>query len=253
MVARAFFGLTALTVFVGVALELWLAYHNRTVLPPHAGFTRTFGPGFDGAANQLVFFTTESNIILGLTTLLLAVRLSLNSMVFQVFRLVGLIDIAITAVVYNVLLASDVKPQGLGEVANALQHVINPALGWLGWLLFGPVRLVTMRRVVAAALVPLGWGVATLVRGALIAWYPYSILDVPRLGYGGVALYIVAVLALFLVLAGILALIDRWLGARPFRSGALPISEHAAIPTRRAVRRSSSEVYGGRRSISGDS
>jgi hypothetical protein len=216
--ARAFFALTAVSVSIGVALELWLAYHARTGLPPHAGFTRTFGPGIDGGLNQLVFFTTESNAILGLTTLLLAIRLHRSSEVFHVFRLVGLIDIAITAVVYNLLLAGDVKPQGVGEVANVIQHMINPALAWIGWLVFGPARLVTVRRVALAALVPLAWGVVTLVRGAFIDWYPYSILDVPRLGYGGVALYILGVLALFFVIAGVLAVVDRQLGTTPFRA-----------------------------------
>lgn len=232
--ARAFFALTAVSVSVGVALELWLAYGARTVLPPHAGFTRTFGPGLDGALNQLVFFTTESNAILGLTTLLLALRLSRSSELFHVFRLVGLIDIAITAVVYNLLLASDVKPQGMGEVANVLQHMINPALAWIGWLLFGPARAVTVRRVAFAALVPLAWGVATLARGAVIDWYPYSILDVPRLGYGGVALYILAVLVLFFVIATVLAVIDRQLGSRPFRVGepAIPSDEAPRWRTR---------------------
>lgn len=223
--ARAFFALTAVSVCIGVALELWLSYHAQTVLPPHAGFTRTFGPGLDGALNQLVFFTTESNVILGLTALLLALDPNRRSEIFHVFRIVGLIDIAITAVIYNVLLAGDVQPQGLGIVANAIQHMINPALAWIGWLLFGPARELTVRRVVLAGLVPLAWGVATLVRGALVDWYPYSILDVPRLGYGGVALYILAVLLLFLFIAGVLALLDRQLGVRPFRGSELAIQD----------------------------
>lgn len=218
LAARVFFALTALSVSIGVALELWLAYHARTVLPPHAGFTRTFGPGIDGALNQLVFFTTESNAILGLTTLLLAIRLNRSSEVFHVFRLAGLIDIAITALVYNLLLAGDVKPQGLGEVANVIQHMINPALAWIGWLVFGPARLVTVRRMALAAVVPLTWGVVTLVRGAFIDWYPYSILDLPHLGYSRVALNILGVLVLFFAIAGLLAVVDRQLGTTPFRA-----------------------------------
>lgn len=249
--ARAFFALTALSVLVGVTLELWLSYHSRTILPPHAGFTRTFGPGLDGAMNQLVFFTTESNIILGLTTLLLAIRLNRSSEVFHVFRLVGLIDVAITAVVYNVLLAGDVKPEGLGQVANVIQHMINPSLGWIGWLAFGPARLITVRRVALAALLPLAWGVGTLVRGALIDWYPYSILDVPRLGYGGVALYILAVLALFLAIAGVLAVVDRRLGAWPFRAGELAISDRRAEPLPASRQESRRSTSGGARHISG--
>ena len=232
--ARVFFALTAASVFVGIALELWLAYHTRTVLPPHAGFTRTFGPGPDGALNQLVFFTTESNAILGVTTLLLALRLNRRSDVFHVFRLAGMIDIAITALVYNVLLAGDVTPRGWGEVANVLQHMINPALAWIGWLVFGPGGQVSIRRIAFAALVPLTWGAATLVRGALITWYPYSILDVPRLGYGGVALYFLAVLALFFLLAALLLVADRRLGARPFRGStpAIPERQGAVVDSR---------------------
>jgi hypothetical protein len=210
--ARCFFGVTAASCLLGVGLELWVAYHQETVLPPEAGFTRTFGPGLGGALNQLFFFTTKSNAILGATTLLLALRPHRTSQAFHVWRLVGLIDITITAIVFNLLLAGDVEHGGAAQLANVVQHMINPTLALIGWGLFGPAGTLTRRRILLAAAVPLTWTAVTLVRGALVQWYPYTILDVPNLGYGVVARNILAVLVLFFLIAGVLAVADRRLG-----------------------------------------
>jgi hypothetical protein len=45
------------------------------------------------------------------------------------------------------------------------------------------VGSITHRTIAPAFAVPLAWTAATLVRGASIEWYPYTILDVPRIGY----------------------------------------------------------------------
>ena len=50
-------------------------------------------------------------------------------------------------------------------------------------------------------MVPVGWLVYTLVRGALASWYPYPFIDVDAHGYGPVLLNCLGVAALTLLFA----------------------------------------------------
>ena len=58
----------------------------------------------------------------------------------------------------------------------------------VGWLVFGPRGLIAPRDVGAFLVVPVGWLVYTLVRGAFVDWYPYPFVDVGEHGYGVVLL-----------------------------------------------------------------
>src|SRR5260370_9858861 len=65
-----------------------------------------FPPGVERGFNTFAFFTVQSNLIVGATTGLLALRLDRPSTVFRTFRLIGLVAITVTGVVYHVALAS---------------------------------------------------------------------------------------------------------------------------------------------------
>ncbi|GBF37793.1 Pr6Pr family membrane protein [Leptospira johnsonii] len=212
--ARLVFASTALICFVGVLLELWYAYHHKSSLPPNAGFTRTFGPGIDSLLNQFSFFTTQSNLILGFTTLLLALNLDRTSSSFHIWRLIGIIDITITGIVFNFVLQTVPKNDIIADTASHLEHDIAPILAVLGWIIFGPAKTVTLRRILLAAILPVAYAIFTLTRGAIMEWYPYNIMDVPRLGYPGVVINIVGIFVLFLLIAGFLALVDRLLPSK---------------------------------------
>ena len=56
---------------------------------------------------------------------------------------------------------------------------------------------------------PLAWLAFTLVRGALIGWYPYPFVDVTTLGYGAVAVNSVLITLLFLALSAAAFGVDR--------------------------------------------
>ncbi len=60
------------------------------------------------AGNAFAFFTVQSNLLVGIATLLLAVRLERSSAVFGVLRLAGLV--AITVVHSNAPSRSAIKP-----------------------------------------------------------------------------------------------------------------------------------------------
>ncbi|MDO9454873.1 Pr6Pr family membrane protein [Nocardioides sp.] len=214
----ATFALTAVAAVVGVGLALWVGYHETPVPDPDAGFTTTYGPGWDGLLNQLAYFTTQSSLLVGVTSLLLALRLDRTSTAFHVWRLAGLIDIVITGVVFNAVLAGDDEPIGIAGMSDLLLHKVVPLLAVFGWVLFGPPGSRDRRRVGLALAVPLAYIALTLVRGAVVDWYPYSFFDVDAHGYGFVLAMVGAILVLGLLVAGVLAALDeplsRWRGAR---------------------------------------
>jgi hypothetical protein len=163
-------------------------------------------------ANLVCFFTIQSNVLVAATCAVLAVDPGRRTPVFRALRLAGVLDIAVTGVVYHLVLASD--HAGWDLAADLLLHTVVPILGVVGWLAFGPRGAASGRDAAGAALVPLAWVVLTLVRGALVGWYPYPFIDVDDLGYGRVAINLAALAVLFVALAAGAVALDRALTRR---------------------------------------
>ncbi len=197
--ARITFGLTALAAVVGLAFSLYGAATSES---------EQFTSAAARILNQLCFFTLQSNIIVAVTCGLLAVSLDRTSTVFQAFRLAGVVDILVTGVIYYSLLDQP-QDRWVGAVANLLLHAVVPVAGVAGWLVFGPKRRISVRLSAYAALVPLVWLVFTLVRGAVIDWYPYPFVDVSTHGYGRVMANVAAITVFFVVLYGLAILLRR--------------------------------------------
>lgn len=208
---RLVLGLTALTAAIGTVCEFWNAFHRESAVYEGAGFTTTFGPGWDGLWNQLFFFTTFSNVIVGVTCLMLALRPVRGSDAFHAWRVAGLVNIVITGVVFHLLLADGVPSAGLEGFASTVQHTVNPLLAVGGWILVGPRGSFTRRRLFFSLCVPIAWTAITLVRGAIVDWYPYDFIDVAGLGYPRALANVSAVLLFWLVVAAILFGCDRLL------------------------------------------
>jgi hypothetical protein len=170
---------------------------------------------FDGAAarlfNMFCFFTVQSNLLVGVTCGLLAWRpdWGTTSAVLRALRLAGLVDIAITGVVYNVALADLRELDGKAAVADQIVHIVVPIVAVAGWLAVGPRGMVAWADVAWAAVVPLAWLVFTFVRGPIVDWYPYPFLDVRDHGYPLVLLNSAVVALLFLALAAGARALDR--------------------------------------------
>ncbi|KAA2256319.1 F420-dependent oxidoreductase [Solihabitans fulvus] len=191
-VGRAWFASTAVVVLVGLVVQVVVS----------ARFT---GGQFDSVGarigNVFCFFTIQSNVLVGVTSLLLAIRVERPSTLFRALRLAGLVGIAVTGVVFHLVLAGLHQLTGAAAFADLLLHTVSPVLCVLGWLVFGPRPTIAPSTVAWSALFPLLWLVFTLIRGAAIDYYPYPFVDVTRLGYGTVALNCVFVGVLFLGLA----------------------------------------------------
>ncbi len=206
--ARIVFGLTALAAVVGLAFSLYGAVTADSEQFTSAGAR---------VLNQLSFFTLQSNIIVAITCGLLAVSLDRTSTSFQVFRLAGVVDIFVTGVIYYTLLDQP-QDRWVGVVSNLLLHAVVPIAGVVGWLVFGPKRRVSITVAAYAALVPILWLVFTLVRGAVIDWYPYPFVDVSTHGYGRVMANVAAMAVFFVALYGLAILLRRKADPDPARA-----------------------------------
>src|SRR5580704_6472874 len=104
--ARPWFAATATCAVVGIVVSIITA-HNNT-----GGF---FNDPIQRGANALAFFTVQSNIIVAVTTGVLALQVNRPSVAFRTARLIGLVAITVTGLVYHVALASLVDLAGWDE------------------------------------------------------------------------------------------------------------------------------------------
>jgi hypothetical protein len=210
--ARIFLGVTSALVTFGLVLQVVLAIRNDEGL---------FATGLGRLVNTLSYFTVQSNILVAITTGLLAWQLHRRSTWFQVLRIAGLVGITITGVVFHLALSDLQELAGKEALADFLLHTASPILCVLGWALFGPRGQISRRLVGLSVLFPVIWLAYTLVRGALVEdrfgrdYYPYPFLDVGVHGYGNVFVAIVLVAVLFLGVAGLALVLDRRLPGVP--------------------------------------
>ncbi len=209
--ARTWFGLTALAVLVALAIQVPVAAGAED-----GAFDTVGGRVF----NVFCFFTVQSNVLVGVTSLLLAIRIERASMAFRVARLTGLVAITITAVVYHTTLRDLRELEDWALVADGLLHTAVPILVVAGWLLFGPPGLIDRRVVWWSLAFPVAWLAFTLLRGEATAFYPYPFVDVDAHGYARVLSNCALVGVLFVAVAGAALAIDRRLSRGRVRAAA---------------------------------
>jgi hypothetical protein len=203
--ARPWFAATALCAVVGVIISVGSATNNS------AGF---FSNPTYRALNTFAFFTVQSNLIVAGTTAMLAVRLDRRSTAFRTARLIGLVCISVTGIVYHVALADLLDLQSWDLVGDQLVHTVVPIMPVVGWLAFGPRWALPGRLAWYSLTFPVAWLIFTLARGAAVGFYPYPFIDVTHLGYARTAVNCIWVSLLLLSLAAGAAAIDRRL-SRP--------------------------------------
>jgi hypothetical protein len=125
----------------------------------------------------------------------------------------GVVSIAMTGVIYHLLLASRWHPQGLQLLADFVHHTLVPILFVLFWLLRtrGGLKWADAPFFV---IWPLTYCAYALARGAFDGWYAYYFLDPTRATLPKLVMSIATQSSGFLVCALIFVGIDKMLGAR---------------------------------------
>lgn len=211
--ARVCFGLTALVVAAGLLIQLVVTARYT------GGRFPTLGPRL---VNLFCYFTIESNVLVAVSCLLLALRLDRPSTAFRVLRLTAVVAITVTGIVFHLALRSLQDLHGSAALADLVLHTAAPLLCVLGWLLLGPRGQITPRVVALALVFPLSWAALTLLKGPTTRFYPYPFVDVQALGYARVLANVALVGLLFVVLAELCRRLDRRLHRPPGRLQAGP-------------------------------
>lgn len=127
--------------------------------------------------------------------------------------------IILVMVFYHVLLSGLWSPQGLSKVADVLLHYVTPVFFVLWWWIFDEHGGVRMRDIPKMLVPSLAYVIYTLLRGAMIGTYPYTILEVGRLGYPQVLVNIAVVALALIVLFALFIFADRYLArSTPLRT-----------------------------------
>ena len=206
--ARLFFGATAVLVTFGLILQFILTISRDSSL---GAFESTPAR----MLNFFSFFTVQSNILVAVTTALLAQNLDRKSTVFRVLRSDAVICITVTGVVFHIALAGLQELTGWDKLADFVLHTLSPILCALGWLLFGPRRQITTRIVRLALIAPVCWLVYAFAYGAVVEdrngndYYAYPFMNVQVHGYVVALVRSALVAALFLGLSFAALAADR--------------------------------------------
>ena len=129
-----------------------------------------------------------------------------------------------TGVVYGVLLA-DTAGREITYVgwADTVVHRIMPIVIVTDWLIAPPRTRLTLRAGLIWLSYPVLFLAYSLIRGPIVAWYPYPFLTPARVGgYAGVALYAVGIALFILLVTWLTVTVGNALGRLRRRAAGLP-------------------------------
>jgi hypothetical protein len=112
----------------------------------------------------------------------------------------------VVGIVFSILLR-DHDVGSLMPWVNTVTHYVMPIAVTLDWLYQPTKSDLAFNQIPYWLIFPLIYLAYTLVRGAIVGWYPYPFLNPANVGgYGGVALYSLAIIVLFLIISWVLQL-----------------------------------------------
>jgi len=190
---RAYRALAALAVLVAIYYQVSKGLGQKSFSP----------------TDYFSYFTELSNLFAAAIFLYGAIRpAALRSSGGELLRGAAVVYMLTTGIVYAVLLSGHYVPY---PWVNTILHRIMPVVVALDWVIDPPRVRLQLRQTVLWMSFPLVYVVYTLIRGAIVNWYPYFFVDPNR--HGGYLLVAGDCIAIAL---GILALVTAttWVGSR---------------------------------------
>jgi hypothetical protein len=157
--------------------------------------------------NYFGYFTNVSNILAACIFIVSAyyvARRRESSRKADLVRGAATLYMAVTGVVYLTLLSGE-ELGLLMPWVNIVTHIVMPIAVVADWLYRPPRNRLGVQHMLLWLIFPLLYLGYTLVRGAVVHWYPYPFLDPSKVaGYGGVVVYCVVILVAFLAIGWLL-------------------------------------------------
>ena len=183
----------------------------------YAHLIYSLGAGGSALPNFFSYFTMHSAmaaVLLWIVGGVLTIRRPLDPQWIVTVRMLVTCYQLVSGVVYSIIVAQGVA---LGvsiqvPLTSQILHYWMPAFALVDWLT-GPGHARVPWRVLSLVLAfPLAWGAFTMVRGAVIGWYPYFFLDPYQVsGPVELATYCSIVLVFIIGVAALLVLASRFL------------------------------------------
>ncbi|MBK5356397.1 Pr6Pr family membrane protein [Pseudomonas sp. TH41] len=205
---RRFAVMGAVLGWAGLAIQMYLIFYSRWSLEASL---------LGGLVSFFSYFTVLTNTLVA--TVLTCEWTSRESSARRWFLLPSVssaiaVSIAVVGLAYNVLLRHLWHPEGWQWIADELMHDVMPLLFLAYWWLCVPKGTLRLRLIMLWVIFPIVYFAYSLLRGHLLAVYPYPFIDVEKLGYPQVFVNAGGLLAGFVLIALIVIGLDRWLGHR---------------------------------------
>ncbi len=205
LLARLFFGLLTLAAII-----------TQLTIQVQLGFS---------VVNFFSYFTNLSNIFAAVVLLLSAfylIQRRTPTPTFDLIRGASVVGIALVGIVFGVLL----RDEDLGSLlpwVNFVLHYLMPVVMVVDWLYAPPKTRLVFAQTWTWLIFPFLYLVYSIIRGAIVGFYAYPFFNPAKSGgYGGVALYCIAILGVFLILIWLVMLLGnrgkrRMVGVRESR------------------------------------
>ncbi len=199
-----------------VALVAWVALGLQFTLS-------VVNPAIDGGliiANAVTFFsffTVLMNLLVALTLTVPLVSPRAPAGIWSAGPGVRSAIVTYTTIgglIHSVVLRTLWSPMGAQLVADRLLHDVLPVLYFIFWLWCVEKGQITWRNVPAWLAFPLGYLAYSLLRGAIVDWYPYPFIDAAAIGYPQVVVNSCSIMVGFVLVALLIVWIDRLLAGR---------------------------------------
>jgi len=181
------------------------------------------GRGTLNPVNFFSYFTILSNLIGAVVFLVLALRWRHErSRTTELVRGGAVVYLSVTLVVFALLLSGTNVDTAVGWV-NTVVHQVFPIVVIADWLIDPPSSRITVRQSLVWLAPALVWLAYTLIRGAIVDWYPYPFINPANGGYASVAAYAGAIVVFGALLCAAVAFLGTMMGER--RAPPEPLTE----------------------------
>src|SRR6266498_4149749 len=186
--ARLFFGVLTLA-----------AIGTQLVIHVQSGFS---------VVNFFSYFTNLSNIFAAVVMTIGAISLLRHrepTTTDDIIRGTSVVCMALVGIVFSILLRNEDLGNLLPRV-NSMLHYVMPVVVVLDWLYQPPLSELAVKQIAYWLIFPLLYLAYSIIRGAIVGFYAYPFFNPDKVGgYGGVFLYCVAILAVFLFVSWLFA------------------------------------------------
>ena len=194
--------------WTGLSIQMYLILHSRWTLGASL---------IGGLMSFFSYFTVLSNTLVAtvLTCAVTSRESAARRWFLQPWVSSGIaVSIAVVSLAYNLLLRHLWHPEGWQWLADELLHDVMPLLFLVYWWSCVPKGRLRVGHIGLWVIYPLVYFAYSLLRGHLLAVYPYPFIDVEKLGYPQVFINAGGLLVGFVVIALLVIGLDRWRAAR---------------------------------------